>query len=51
MKTKVIWAKDTAEKVAAAKTAKYGKVFTTVPVKGGGFAVVTVEGGAWTVAA
>ncbi len=43
-KVKVIWSADTAEKVAAAKTTKYGKLFTTVPVAGGGFAVVALEG-------
>ncbi len=42
-KVKVIWSKDTAEKVAAAKTAKYGQVFTTAPYAGGGFVIVTVE--------
>jgi hypothetical protein len=51
MKTKRIWSPDTAQKVAEAKAAKYGKVFITVPMNGGGFAVVAIEDGEWKVAA
>ena len=40
MRAKVIWAKDTAERVAAAKAAKYGVPFVVVAAPGGGFHVV-----------
>ena len=42
-KVKKIWSADTAAKVAAAKSAKYGEPFTVVPMAGGGFAVEAVS--------
>lgn len=42
MKQKKIWDFDTASKIAAAKFAKYGKVFVVVSAPDGGFYVKAV---------
>ncbi len=43
MKVKVIWSKDTAQKVADEKSVKYGSEYIVVPAPGGGFTVQSAQ--------
>jgi hypothetical protein len=42
VKAKVIWAIDTAKKIATVKSAKYGVEYVVVPAIGGGFVLEEV---------